>query len=108
LSIVGMSTLRSGTILDLADVLLGMFHCWETIDELLPALSDAQWRGDRIAGLAGAGCGRPLDRYQSMLLGIKTPDPDIDVSALPHVHNDAGTLSDAGSGTFGTDRAASS
>jgi uncharacterized protein (TIGR03083 family) len=83
------------THLDRADVLLGLFRCWEDIDEVLSALPEAQWQapsvlpgwrvGDVVAHLIGT---------ESMLLGIKTPEPDIDVFALPHVHNDIGAVNE--------------
>src|SRR5215211_7864440 len=90
-----MTSVQPGTVLDRAEVLLGLFSCWEEIEELLAALADAQWQAatalpgwrvqDIVAHLIGT---------ESMLLGIKTPVPDIDVFALPHVHNGIGALNE--------------
>jgi uncharacterized protein (TIGR03083 family) len=90
-----MTSVHPGTRLDRADVLLGLFHCWESIDDLLSTLSDAQWEAatplpgwrvhDVVAHLIGT---------ESILLGIKTPAADVDASALPHVHNPIGALNE--------------
>ncbi|MBV8930476.1 MAG: maleylpyruvate isomerase family mycothiol-dependent enzyme [Mycobacteriaceae bacterium] len=90
-----MTSTDRGTRLDRADVLLGLFHCWESIDELLSALSDQQWQAasalpgwrvqDVVAHMIGT---------ESMLLGIRSPESDIDVFSLPHVHNDIGALNE--------------
>jgi uncharacterized protein (TIGR03083 family) len=90
-----MTSVHPGTRLDRADVLLGLFHCWESIDELLTALSDAQWDAatplpgwrvhDVVAHLIGT---------ESMLLGIKTPAADAGASTLPHVRNPVGALNE--------------
>ena len=83
------------TVLDRADVLLGLFHCWESIDDLLSGLTDEQWQAatvlpgwrvkDVVAHLIGT---------ESMLLGIKSPDADADLFTLPHVHNQIGALNE--------------
>jgi uncharacterized protein (TIGR03083 family) len=86
---------RPATRLDRAEVLLGLFTCWEEIDELLSGLSDEQWRaqtvlpGWRVCDVVGH-----LIGTESILLGIKTPEPDIDVVALPHVHNEVGVVNE--------------
>lgn len=90
-----MTSARPGTLLDRADVLLGLFHCWESIDELLTALSEPQWQAatalpgwrvrDVVAHMIGT---------ESMLLGIKTPEPDVDVAARSHVRNEIAALNE--------------
>ena len=86
---------HGGTQLSRAEVLLGLFACWEEIDDLLCGLSDTQWQeptvlpgwrvSDVVAHLIGT---------ESMLLGIKTPEPDIDMSELAHVHNEIGAVNE--------------
>ena len=84
-----MTGVERGTQLDRADVLLGLFHCWEEIDELLSALSDEQWRaptalpGWRVKDVVAHVIGT-----ESTLLGIKSPDADPDLLTLPHVKNE--------------------
>src|SRR5690606_11303903 len=68
---------------------------WDTIDALLAGLSDADWDAptslpgwqvrDIVAHLIGT---------ESMLLGIAAPQPDADVTALGHVHNDIGAFNE--------------
>jgi uncharacterized protein (TIGR03083 family) len=91
-----MTGLRpAGTRLERAEVLLGLFTCWEEIDDLLSGLSDEQWRAEtvlpgwRVCDVVGH-----LIGTESMLLGIKTPEPDIDVMALGHVKNDTGAVNE--------------
>ena len=94
-SIASMTSVQPGTRLNRADVLLGLFHCWESIEELLAALADPQWDAatplpgwnvhDVVAHLIGT---------ESMLLGVKTPPADVDASALPHVRNPVGALNE--------------
>lgn len=90
-----MTSVHPGTRLDRADVLLGLFHCWESIEDLLSGLSDARWQAatplpgwrvhDIVSHLIGT---------ESMLLGIKTPAADLDVSALPHVRTPVAALNE--------------
>jgi uncharacterized protein (TIGR03083 family) len=81
--------------LDKDDVLAGLFGCWDDIDTLLSTLSDDQWQAptplpgwsvhDVVAHMIGT---------ESFLQGIPRPDPDCDVSSLPHVHNQIGALNE--------------
>ena len=90
-----MTSVAPGTRLARANVLLGLFHCWESIDELLSALAIEQWQAptvlpgwrvrDVVAHLIGT---------ESTLLGIKVPEPDTDLLALPHVHNETGAMNE--------------
>ena len=83
------------TQLDKRAVLDGLFGSWEDIDELLAGLSDEQWDAptdlpgwrvhDVVAHLIGT---------ESFLMGVPTPEPDCDVSALPHVHNDLAAMNE--------------
>jgi len=79
------------TRLDRSDVLAGLFGCWDALDRLLMGLTDRQWSQpvplpgwsvhDVVAHIVGV---------ESTLLGIPTPESDLDVSALSHVRNDIG------------------
>jgi uncharacterized protein (TIGR03083 family) len=90
-----MTGVRPGTHLGRADVLMGLFNCWEEIDDLLSGFSDDQWQAETV--LPGW-CVRDIVAHligtESMLLGIKTPEPDIDVFTLPHVHNGIGAINE--------------
>jgi uncharacterized protein (TIGR03083 family) len=83
------------TRLDKRDVLGGLFGCWDEIDEVLAGLSDGQWReptdlpGWRVQDVVSHIIGS-----ESFLMGVPTPDPDCDVSALPHVHNETGAMNE--------------
>ena len=91
----GVRPVRPGIRLDRAEVLLGLFACWDEIDDLLSGLSAEQWRAEtvlpgwRVRDVVGH-----LIGTESMLLGIKTPEPDIDVAALSHVHNHVGAVNE--------------
>src|SRR3979411_443352 len=86
-----MTSVEPGTRLDRAEVLLGLFHCWEEIDELLTALSDEQWQAQTaLPGWRAKDVVAHLIGTESMLLGIKSPNADVDLLALPHVHNEIG------------------
>jgi uncharacterized protein (TIGR03083 family) len=79
------------TELDKSDVLSGLFSTWDALDRLLSGLSEQQWQTptplpgwcvhDVVAHIIGT---------ESALMGIPTPDADIDVSALAHVRNEFG------------------
>src|ERR1700739_384409 len=77
------------------DVLDGLFGCWDEIDEVLEGLSDGQWRdptdlpGWRVQDVVSHIIGT-----ESFLMGVPTPDPDCNVSALPHVHNETGAMNE--------------
>jgi uncharacterized protein (TIGR03083 family) len=83
------------TLLDKPAVLAGLFAVWRDLDALLGELDDSQWQAatslpgwnvhDVIAHLIG---------IESMLQGIDTPEADIDVSTLGHVHNDIGVMNE--------------
>ena len=68
---------------------------WSSITELLVGLDDAQWSSssplpgwdvqDNVAHIVGT---------EAMLLGIDTPEIEIDRDALPHVQNDIGVFNE--------------
>ncbi|MGZ4553891.1 MAG: maleylpyruvate isomerase family mycothiol-dependent enzyme, partial [Mycobacteriaceae bacterium] len=83
------------TRLDKQQVLDGLFGSWDDIDELLAGLSNEQWSAptdlpgwrvhDVVAHIVGT---------ESFLMGVPTPEPDCDVSALPHVRNDLAAMNE--------------
>lgn len=83
------------TQLDKRDVLDGLFGSWDDIDELLAGLSDEQWNtptdlpGWRVHDVVSHMIGT-----ESFLMGVPTPEPDCDVSALPHVRNDLAAMNE--------------
>ena len=82
---------RPVTTLDKDEILAGLFASWNAIDRLLAELPEISWQiptplpdwavRDVVAHIIGT---------ESMLLGIATPEPDVDVTTLEHVHNDIG------------------
>jgi uncharacterized protein (TIGR03083 family) len=101
------SPTRPVTILDKADVLPGLFSSWDAIDQLLTGLPEVRWRTptplpgwrvrDVVAHLIGT---------ESTLLGIATPEADVDLSALAHVHNDIGVKNECWVRHFSAESAA--
>ncbi len=83
------------TLLDKNDVLTGLFASWDAIGRLLDGLPDDDWDAptslpgwqvrDVLAHIAGT---------EAMLLGMSPAEPDVDVSALDHVHNPIGALNE--------------
>lgn len=83
------------TVLERTSVLGALYACWDDIDRMLTGVPDAQWRKpaplpgwcvkDVVAHLIGT---------ESMLSGIPTPEADVDVSALAHVHNAIGVMNE--------------
>ncbi len=83
------------TDLDKRDVLDGLFTCWEDIDELLAGLSDEQWEAPTaLPGWRAHDVVSHIIGTESFLMGVPTPEPDCDVSALPHVHNEVGAMNE--------------
>jgi uncharacterized protein (TIGR03083 family) len=83
------------TQLDKQEVLDGLFGSWDDIDELLAGLSDEQW--DTPTDLPGWRVHDVVSHIvgtESFLMGVPTPEPDCDVSALPHVHNELGAMNE--------------
>lgn len=83
------------TVLDKAQVLPALYASWEAVDQLTSDLSESQWQAstalpnwsvhDVVAHVIGV---------ESMLCGIATPEPDVDVSALEHVRNEIGVMNE--------------
>jgi len=86
---------RPVTELDKSQVLSGLFAVWYSIDALLDGLSEAEWQA--VTPLPGW-CVKAVVSHiigtESFLAGIAPPQPDIDVSALDHVHNDIGVMNE--------------
>jgi uncharacterized protein (TIGR03083 family) len=79
------------TELDKSDVLSGLFATWDTIDRLLTGLSEQQWQTPTpLPGWCVHDVVSHIIGTESALMGIPTPDADIDVSALDHVRNQFG------------------
>ena len=86
---------RPRTVLDKEEILTGLFASWDAIDALLAGLSDEDWQTptslpgwtvhDVVAHIVGT---------EMMLAGTPTPEPDGDVTAREHVHNDIGALNE--------------
>ena len=74
------------TLLDKDDVLAGVFASWDAIAVLSADLSEGEWRTatalpgwdvhDVVAHMVGT---------ESMLLGLATPEPDVDLETVEHV-----------------------
>ena len=89
------SSERPVTLLDKDDVLGGLFSSWDGIATLLADLSDDEWRTatslpgwdvhDVVAHMAGT---------ESMLLGLATPEPDVDLATVEHVRNFVGAMNE--------------
>ncbi|HUO37950.1 MAG TPA: maleylpyruvate isomerase N-terminal domain-containing protein [Mycobacterium sp.] len=87
---------RAGGDLTKGYVLAGLFGTWDDIDTLLSTLVGQQWQAptplpgwtvhDVVAHVIGT---------ESVLLGVSVPEPDRDVLALPHVHNEVGARNEA-------------
>ena len=86
---------RPVTELDKSDVLSGLFASWDTLDRLTTGLTDEQWQLPTplpdwnvhavVSHIIGT---------ESVLQGIATPAPNVDVSALEHVRNDSGAMNE--------------
>jgi uncharacterized protein (TIGR03083 family) len=81
--------------LDKREVLDGLFKCWDDLDELLAGLSDEQWEAQTaLPGWRVHDVVSHMIGTESFLIGVRTPEPDCDVSELPHVHNEIGALNE--------------
>ena len=86
---------RSVTLLDKDDVLAGVFASWDAIAALLADISEDEWRTatalpgwdvhDVVAHMVGT---------ESMLLGLATPEPDVDLATVDHVRNFVGEMNE--------------
>lgn len=90
------SPTRPVTTLDKSAVLPALFASWEAIEHLLTDLSDERWAAPTaLPGWAVHDVASHVIGTESMLMGLPTPEADVDLSALPHVHNDIGHLNES-------------
>lgn len=83
------------TALDKTEILDGLFAVWDDITALGGRLTDAQWQTPtELPGWSVHDVLAHLIGIESMLQGVETPDADIDVTTLEHVHNDIGALNE--------------
>ena len=83
------------TVLNKDAVLAGLFASWDAIAALLADVDEEQWRTatalpgwdvhDVVAHMVGT---------ESMLLGLATPEPDVDLETLAHVRNFVGAMNE--------------
>ena len=88
-------TTRPITELDKSEVVSGLFAVWNDIDALLDGLSETEWQA--VTPLPGWDVKAVVSHIigtESFLAGIAAPEPDVDVSALDHVHNDVGAMNE--------------
>lgn len=83
------------TQLDKADVLSGLFASWDALDLLLAGLPEEQWATPTpLPGWDVRAVISHIIGTESALMGVATPDVDIDVSALGHVRNEFGATNE--------------
>jgi uncharacterized protein (TIGR03083 family) len=86
---------RPITELDKSEVLSGLFAVWDDIDALLDGLSETEWQAATpLPGWCVQAVASHIIGTESFLAGIAPPQPDMDVFALDHVHNDIGVLNE--------------
>jgi uncharacterized protein (TIGR03083 family) len=86
---------RPITILDKSEVLSGLFAVWDSIDASLDGLPESSWQAATpLPGWDVKAVVSHIIGTESFLAGIAAPEPDIDVSALDHVHNDIGAMNE--------------
>lgn len=76
-------------------MLSGLFTAWDAIDRLVDGLPESGW--DAPTPLPGWNVRAVVSHLigtESTLMGIPTPEADIDVSALEHVRNDFGAMNE--------------
>jgi uncharacterized protein (TIGR03083 family) len=89
------SPTRPLTRLEKSDVLAGLFTSWDDIDRLLADLPDGRWTSPTpLPGWCVHDVVVHVIGTESMLLGIPTPDADIDVATLDHVRNPIGVMNE--------------
>lgn len=86
---------RPSTVLDKDDVLGGLFASWDSLDALLAVLSEEQWRtATALPGWDVHDVAAHIVGTESMLLGLPTPEPDVDLETLGHVRNVIGAMNE--------------
>lgn len=83
------------TVLDKDDVLEGLFASWDSIAALLAGLSEDEWRtATALPGWDVHAVVAHMVGTESMLLGLATPEPDVDLETLAHVRNFVGAMNE--------------
>lgn len=83
------------TTLDKSQVLAGLFACWDALLALLAELDERQWRAPTpLPGWTVHDVTAHMIGTESMLRGVPTPEPDVDLSTLPHVRNGIGEMNE--------------
>ena len=83
------------TLLDKDDVLEGLFASWDSIAALLAGLSEDEWRtATALPGWDVHAVVAHIVGTESMLLGLATPEPDVDLETLEHVRNFVGAMNE--------------
>ena len=83
------------TVLDKDDVLEGVFASWDSIAALLAGLSEDEWRtATALPGWDVHAVVAHMVGTESMLLGLATPEPDVDLETLEHVRNFVGAMNE--------------
>jgi uncharacterized protein (TIGR03083 family) len=83
------------TVLDKDDVLEGVFASWDSIAALLAGLSEDEWRtATALPGWDVHAVVAHIVGTESMLLGLATPEPDVDLETLEHVRNFVGAMNE--------------
>ncbi|SRX96240.1 hypothetical protein MSP7336_04517 [Mycobacterium shimoidei] len=86
---------RPVTQLSKSDVLSGLFASWDALDRLLAGLSEEQWATSTpLPGWDVRAVVSHMIGTESALMGVATPDVDLDVSALDHVRNEFGATNE--------------
>jgi uncharacterized protein (TIGR03083 family) len=83
------------TVLDKDDVLEGLFASWDSIAALLAGLSEDEWRtATALPGWDVHAVVAHMAGTESMLLGLATPEPDVDLETVEHVRNFVGAMNE--------------
>ena len=83
------------TVLDKDDVLEGLFASWDSIATLLADLSEDEWRTPTsLPGWDVHAVVAHVVGTESMLLGLATPEPDVDLETVEHVRNFVGAMNE--------------
>lgn len=82
-------------MLDKDDVLEGLFASWDGIAALLADLSEDEWRtATDLPGWDVHAVVAHMAGTESMLLGLATPEPDVDLATVEHVRNFVGAMNE--------------
>ena len=83
------------TVLDKDDVLAGLFASWDSIAALLAHLNEDEWRtATALPGWDVHAVVAHMVGTESMLLGLATPEPDVDLETVEHVRNFVGAMNE--------------